>query len=30
MTIGKAYVNPLLIITVFLTAANFYIPTVTD
>ena len=28
MTIGKAYVNPLLIITVFLTAANFYIPTV--
>ena len=28
LTMGKAYMNPLLIITVFLTAANFYIPTV--
>jgi 4-hydroxybenzoate polyprenyltransferase len=28
MTIGNAYVNPLLIITVFLIASNFYIPTV--
>jgi 4-hydroxybenzoate polyprenyltransferase len=28
ITIGKAYVNPLLIITVFLMASNFYIPTV--
>jgi len=26
--IGNAYVNPLLIITVFLIASNFYIPTV--
>jgi len=28
ITIGKAYVNPLLIITVFLMASNFYITTV--
>ena len=28
MTIGKVYVNPLLVITVFLMASNFYIPTV--
>jgi len=28
MTIGKAYVNLLLVITVFLIASNFYIPTV--
>jgi len=28
ITIGKAYVNPLLVITVFLMASNFYITTV--
>jgi 4-hydroxybenzoate polyprenyltransferase len=28
MTIGKVYVNLLLVITVFLIASNFYIPTV--